>query len=58
MVELKYSPGSQLYIDRMGIESPFAMDKDAPTFQLTHYVGYLDDRHNGGKGYVYNRTEA
>lgn len=58
MVELKYSPGAQLYIDRMGIESPFAMDKDAPTFKLTHYVGYLDDRHNGGKGYVYNRTEA
>ena len=58
MVELKYSPGAQLYIDRMGIESPFAMDKDAPTFKLTHYMGYLDDRHNGGKGYVYNRTEA
>ena len=34
------------------------MDKDAPTFKLTHYMGYLDDRHNGGKGYVYNRTEA
>ena len=58
MVEFKYSPGSRIYIDRMGVESPFAMDKDAPTFKLTHYVGYLDDRHNGGKGYVYNRTEA
>ena len=58
MLEFQYSPGSRLYIDRMGIESPFAIDKDAPTIKLTHYVGYLDDRHNGGKGFVYNRTEA
>ena len=58
MVELKYSPGARIFIDRMGIESPFAMDKDAPTFKLTHYVGYLDDRHNGGNGFIYNRTEA
>ena len=57
MVELQYSPGSRVYIDRMGIESPFALEKDAPTFKLTHYVGYLDDRHNGGDGFVYNRTE-
>ena len=57
MVELQYSPGSRIYIDRMGIESPFAIDKDAPTFKLTHYVGYLDDRHNGGDGFLYNRTE-
>ena len=57
MVEFQYSPGSRVYIDRMGIESPFAIDKDAPTFKLTHYVGYLDDRHNGGDGFVYNRTE-
>ena len=58
MMEFKYSPGTRIFIDRMGIESPFAMDKDAPTFKLTHYVGYLDDRSYGGKGYVYNRTEA
>ncbi|MBR0065152.1 MAG: carboxypeptidase-like regulatory domain-containing protein [Paludibacteraceae bacterium] len=57
MVELKYSPGSRIYIDRMGVESPFAIDKDAPTFKLTHYIGYLDDRHNGGDGFLYNRTE-
>ena len=56
MVEFQYSPGSRIYIDRMGIESPFALEKDAPTFKLTHYVGYLDDRHNGGDGFVYNRT--
>lgn len=58
MFELKYTPGNRVYIDRMGVESPFALENDAPTFKLTHYVGYLDDRHNGGKGYVYNRTEA
>ena len=57
MIEFQYSPGSRVYIDRMGIESPFAIDKDAPTFKLTHYVGYLDDRHNGGDGFIYNRTE-
>ena len=57
-IEFRYSPGSRVYIDRMGIESPFAMDKDAPTVQLTHYVGYLDDRHHGGNGFIYNRTEA
>ena len=57
MIEFQYSPGSRVYIDRMGVESPFAIDKDAPTFKLTHYVGYMDDRHNGGDGFVYNRTE-
>ena len=57
MVELEYSPGSRVYIDRMGIRSPFAIEKDAPTIRLTHYVGFLDDRHNGGDGFIYNRTE-
>ena len=57
-LEFRYSPGSRVYIDRMGIESPFALEKDAPTIKLTHYVGYLDDRHNGGQGFIYNRTEA
>ena len=57
-IEFRYSPGSRVYIDRMGIESPFALEKDAPTIKLTHYVGYLDDRHNGGDGFIYNRTEA
>ncbi|MBR5678064.1 MAG: carboxypeptidase-like regulatory domain-containing protein [Paludibacteraceae bacterium] len=57
MLELQYSPGSRIYIDRMGIESPFAIDKDAPTFKLTHYIGYLDDRQNGGDGFFYNRSE-
>ena len=57
-LEFRYSPGSRVYIDRMGIESPFALEKDAPTIKLMHYVGYLDDRHNGGQGFIYNRTEA
>ncbi len=55
--ELRYSPGNRATFDRMGKESTFMLDKDAPTFKLTHYVGYLDDRHNGGDGFVYNRTE-
>lgn len=55
--ELRYSPGSRATFDRMGKESTFAIDKDAPTFKLTHWVGYMDDRHNGGNGFIYNRTE-
>ena len=57
-IEFRYSPGSRVFIDRMGIESPFALEKDAPTIKLTHYVGFLDDRHYGGDGFFYNRTEA
>lgn len=57
MVELQYSPDSRTYMDRWGKESSFSMDKDVPTLRLTHYSGYLDDRHNGGVGFVYNRTE-
>lgn len=57
-LDLRYSPGSsKIYVDRGGNESPFALDQDAPVFHLTHHVGYLDDRHHGGKGYVYNTTE-
>ena len=56
-IEFRYSPGSRIQIDRIGQPSSFAIEKDAPTFQLTHYVGYLDDRHNGGEGFIYNRTE-
>ena len=57
-IEFRYSPGSRVYIDRMGIESPFALEKDAPTIKLIHSIGCLDDRHNGGNGFFYNRTEA
>ena len=57
MLDFQYSPGSRVYINRMGYESPFAMETDAPTLKLTHYFGYLDDRHNSGDGFIYNRTE-
>lgn len=55
--EIRFSPGNRATYDRMGKESTFMMDQDAPTFKLTHYVGYMDDRHNGGDGFIYNRTE-
>jgi hypothetical protein len=55
--EIRYSPGNRATYDRMGKESTFIIDQDAPTFKLTHYVGYMDDRHNGGDGFIYNRTE-
>lgn len=57
MVELQYSPGVRPYLDRMGKASSFGMEKDAPILRLTHYIGYLDDRHNGGNGFFYNKTE-
>ena len=55
--ELEYSPGSKIQIDRNGVKSPWGIEKDAPTINLTHTVGYLDDRHNGGDGFIYNKTE-
>ena len=55
--DLEYSPGAIISIDRDGIRNPWVIEKDAPTLRLTHMVGYLDDRHNGGNGFVYNRTE-
>ena len=54
--EIRYSPGNRATFDRMGKESTFVIDQDAPTFKLTHYVGFMDDRHNGGDGFIYNRT--
>ena len=55
--ELKYSPGAKIFIDRMGIQSPFALDKDAPVISLRHTFGYLDDRPSGGQGFFINKTE-
>lgn len=57
LLELRYSPGSNTPIDRLGRESTFNMENDAPLLRLTHYIGYLDDRYSGGKGFFYNRTE-
>ncbi len=56
-VDLEYSPGTTIGMDREGIKSPWVIEKDAPTIKLTHTIGYLDDRHNGGKGFFYNKTE-
>ena len=55
--DIEYSPGSVIGMDREGIKSPWVIEKDAPTIKLTHTLGYLDDRHNGGKGFLYNKTE-
>ena len=57
LFELRYAPGCRLYIDKMGRESQFAMEVDAPILKVSHWVGYLDDRMNGGRGFVHNRTE-
>lgn len=55
--ELKYAPGARMFIDRMGIESPFAMEKDAPEISLKHTIGWLDDTYSGGRGFLINKTE-
>ena len=56
--DLEYSPGATIGMDREGIKSPWGIEKDAPTIKLTHTIGYLDDRHMGGKGFFYNKTEV
>ena len=56
-VELRYSPGAVVSINRQGLESPFTLDQDAPIISLSHKVGYLDDRKTGGLGFFYNSTE-
>ena len=55
--ELKYSPGAKVFIDRMGVQSPFAMDKDAPIISLRHTIGWIDDTGFGGSGFLINKTE-
>lgn len=57
LVELRYSPRSPFTMDCMGYDDPLALDTDAPIFRLMHYVGYLDDRYQGGRGYLHNTTE-
>ena len=56
-VELRYSPGSVVTINRQGSESPFTLDNDAPIISISHKIGYLDDRKTGGLGFFYNSTE-
>ena len=60
--ELRYSPGLTIPMNRLGIETPLALDHDAPIISIRHQVGYLDDRGlhtslGGGQGFIYNRTE-
>ena len=43
-LELRYSPGSHIPINRQGIESPFTIEQDAPILSIRHQIGYLDDR--------------
>lgn len=57
MVELRWTPGAFAPLDRMGQESTFNMEKDAPLMRIRHFMGYLDDRYSGGKGFYYNQTE-
>lgn len=54
-LELRYSPGEVVSVNKMGKESPFNMEKDAPVIRITHQIGLLDDRI--GKPFFYNRTE-
>ena len=56
--DLEYSPGAMITIDREEVRNPWVIEKDAPTIKLTHTIGYLDDRHNGGQGFLYNKTEV
>ncbi|MBR0310408.1 MAG: carboxypeptidase-like regulatory domain-containing protein [Paludibacteraceae bacterium] len=55
--ELKYSPGADFPINRMGVETPFTLEQDAPVISIRHTIGYLDDRNSGGRGYFYNATQ-
>ena len=63
LAELRYTPGSNIPINRTGKETPLSLDRDAPVIALSHRIGYLDDRGLctpdgiGGRGYIYNRTE-
>ena len=61
--EVRYMPGSHMIMNRMGVETPFTLEQDAPVISISHQIGYLDDRlladasGVGGKGFFYNKTE-
>lgn len=55
--EIRYAPGSHIPIDRLGRESTFSLENDAPVIRFNHFMGYLDDRMHGGRGFYYNKTE-
>lgn len=54
--ELRYSPGADFPINRMGVETPFTLEQDAPVISIRHQIGFLDDRSTGGQGFLYNVT--
>ena len=66
-LELRYMPGSTMLMNRMGVETPFTLEQDAPVISINHWIGYLDDRGmrydangndiGGGQGYFYNHTQ-
>lgn len=47
--ELRYSPGADFPINRVGVETPFTLEQDAPVISIKHQIGYHDDRASGGK---------
>lgn len=55
--ELRYSPGADFPINRVGVETPFTLEQDAPVISIRHTIGYLDDRYAGGQGFFYNATQ-
>ena len=61
--ELRYMPGSTMLMNRMGVETPFTLEQDAPVISIRHQIGYIDDRiladasGTKGQGFFYNRTE-
>ena len=55
--ELRYSPGADFPINRVGVETPFTLEQDAPVISIRHTIGYLDDRYAGGHGFFYNATQ-
>lgn len=55
--ELRYSPGADFPINRVGVETPFTLEQDAPVISIRHTIGYLDDRSTGGQGFFYNATQ-
>lgn len=52
-----YSPGKSVVIDRVGMPSGFAVDKDDPILTVQHTLGFLDDRNSGGRGFFINKTD-
>lgn len=55
--ELRYSPGADFPINRVGVETPFTLEQDAPVISIRHTIGYLDDRYAAGQGFFYNATQ-